>query len=505
MRSDFQTKILKALLLLPLLLSSGKSFAQGYDFVYHDYAAPASNLVDHGFTFNLYRNCNPVPGSFQTGPVAYTLDNGSPVYDTYSWNPIVSFGNPFCSSVTAACTSTGPLNYQNAEVKFTFTPKANIAAPGLHTLQTKFGVTGFGNFEAANMGGTYAIEPIALNKVSAGMINRAPKFINPPVIFANVNQLISYSTAAIDMDGDSLVYNLQSLGPWAGYAPGFTYLDPITASPALSLNSRTGNITFKPTAYNATAGLGATENKYMVGLEVEEYRKISGQMTLIGTIQRCIMVNVFSDPNNTPALTATRNGSIIAPNTYIDVNPGATITLDFSASDLDASNIISLVSNIQNIISQATFTSTPGQSPNSGQISWTPTSADVRDEPYYFNVSAIDGACPYPGTFTNTYGIRVRNITGITSDCFGAASFQVYPNPFTVKVNFRISSVTKAESIFIYNLLGQQIDEIAIPKTASAEHSITWENAGKHAAGTYVAKLITESKTIQTLKFTKLQ
>ncbi|HSI90132.1 MAG TPA: T9SS type A sorting domain-containing protein, partial [Adhaeribacter sp.] len=70
-------------------------------------------------------------------------------------------------------------------------------------------------------------------------------------------------------------------------------------------------------------------------------------------------------------------------------------------------------------------------------------------------------------------------------------------------VTFKIIQNTKAESILIYNLLGQQIDQINLQNAAKGQQEISWEKAGGFARGTYLARLISDGKTVQVLKFTK--
>jgi hypothetical protein len=154
----------------------------------------------------------------------------------------------------------------------------------------------------------------------------------------------------------------------------------------------------------------------------------------------------------------------------------------------------------------ATFNSTSGKGPV-GAITWTPTAAHVRWQPYYFQVMLRDDANPLRGVWLETFAVKVSSTGGVTStpEAFSHASFTAFPNPFSEELIFTLNQTGKAESILIYNLLGQQIDKIQLKTLGLGEQKVQWQNAGKHAAGTYVARLISADKSVQALKFTKLQ
>ena len=491
-----------ALMLLPLL-KANQGKAQACDMSYRDtVSASGSPIVNHGFEFKIYQNCNANILLFSNMPVRYQVNQGIIANETAA-GPLTNLGmgNPFCQSQTPTCSVTGPLNYQKSGYAYTFSLKANVA--GGESFRTSIAAP-FGSFQAANITGNFSFEPEVFNVVFPGMINTAPEFINPPVIFATQHDPVSYSTAAIDAEGDSLVYSLRPVSPSAIYAPGFTYLNPITANPALALNSRTGILTFTPTAYDATSGPGAPANKYVIGLDVEEYRKINGQITKIGTIQRNLLVNIISTGNRMPVLTATHNNNPVPANAIIDAAPGATVTMSFGASDPDNLDVVVPVTNANTVLPGSSFFVTLAQNPNGGQLRWTPTAAHVRDEPYFFNVSAVDNACPYPSATTQTFGIRVRNLAGMKKDTHSGISFKAFPNPFSEEVTFRLDGAKgKAAQIVICNLLGQETDRITVPASAEKVQEITWTRASQMPAGHYTAMLISEIGLIQNIRVVK--
>jgi hypothetical protein len=143
-----------------------------------------------------------------------------------------------------------------------------------------------------------------------------------------------------------------------------------------------------------------------------------------------------------------------------------------------------------------------------GTITWTPSASHVRDQPYFIHVTVKDNACPVRGSVIQTFAVRVSATGGVTGQkelMAAASTFSAFPNPFTDDLHFKLNLKTKAESIKIYNVLGQQIDQINLTNVLTGEQNLAWKNAGKYAAGTYVAKLVSGNNTVQTLKFTKLQ
>ena len=57
----------------------------------------------------------------------------------------------------------------------------------------------------------------------------------------------------------------------------------------------------------------------------------------------------------------------------------------------------------------------------------------------------------------------------------------------------------------IYNLLGQEVDRLDMLNQNNWNGKVSWQRSGQIVAGTYVAKLISADKTVQTLKFMKLK
>lgn len=109
--------------------------------------------------------------------------------------------------------------------------------------------------------------------------NSSPSFNNFPPVFMCINDSLDFDYSATDLDGDSLVYEFVT--PYVGgtsvapapapspppfgtvnWAAGYGLTNQITATPALTINSVTGQLTGVPTSVG----------KHVVGVKVKEYR-----------------------------------------------------------------------------------------------------------------------------------------------------------------------------------------------------------------------------------------
>ncbi|KAA9340570.1 T9SS type A sorting domain-containing protein [Adhaeribacter soli] len=384
--------------------------------------------------------------------------------------------------------------------------------------------------------------------------------MNAPVLIANINQPITLSVAAYDQDGDSLVYRMAApltghnqpvtnyvsyntsivvnpnpLPPYnsttnqqfailpnaastlSPHYPLVSYIapwntpDPATGIPPKIVNgnqyfildSLTGALTFNPIISDSSGN-----NIYLASFQVDEFRRINGVATKIGSVRReTIIVVGDAGQNNNPTLTNTRlNNAPVQPNTILTVSPGSTLSLQVDADDLNAADSVYLKTNATTALQGATVT-IGGAQRQTATITWTPTAAQVRSQPYYLRIWARDNASPFSGSRVETIALRVSNsgaVSGISSDK-QLTSFLAFPNPSRGEVSFRVKAANMPQEIIIYNLQGREIDRILVKATSSGEEVVKWERSPQFATGTYLAKLISENKITQTLKFTKLQ
>ncbi len=394
--------------------------------------------------------------------------------------------------------------------------------------------------------------------------------LHAPVMYVNYNKNYFLSMTASDPDGDSLVYSLvaplsaantpltyasfpgwpnvffQNPNPKPPYSNPFSpqlaqlqggtppAYSPTYPMPSLFINwngpatvpypngtggtvmiwianhyfnldSANGGLKFHTSYHSPHPGAG---NKYLVSIMVDEYRKINGVITKLSSIRRETYILVFDGSQNLNPLFSSpiANNQPLPEGTEIRLRPGSPLNFQFSASDEDPTDQVYLSTNATYHLPGATFTATSGNQAT-GNISWTPTAAQARPQPYYFQILVRDNGNSLRGVHVETIAVRVSATGGVTGSKadLPKAEFSAFPNPFSSELNFRLNLKTKAESIIIYNLLGQQVDRISLATIGVGEQKLQWQNAGKFAAGTYVANLVAADRTVQTLKFTKLQ
>lgn len=188
----------------------------------------------------------------------------------------------------------------------------------------------------SNIGSTYTIQ---IPDTSIASTNNSPFYNNfPPIVVCN-NDPLNFDHSATDPDGDSLVYSFcdpysfdgSTSQPFQADPPPYSYVSfifpysgskPLSASPALSIDSQTGLITGTPNF----------EGQFVVGVCVSEYR--NGQ--LLSTNKRDFQFNVtncISTAVNISAFTSSGDTTVI--------EGCGDITLDFSRSaTISANNLI---------------------------------------------------------------------------------------------------------------------------------------------------------------------
>jgi hypothetical protein len=268
-------------------------------------------------------------------------------------------------------------------------------------------------------------------------------------------------------------------------------------------------MSFTPNVFYGNPQPSYAYNAYTVVVEAAIYRKINGVPVKVSASQRNLPIYIVNNPANAnpEIINVTANGQPVQPNEIIRIRSGSALNFQFNTADANGGDSLKLIlpdPQFSGFPSNTTTSSTTGIWP-SGTLTFN-TIAAATDQLIYFPVMVMDNACPVRGVTTQVYGIKMlANTTGQKEMFTTNFNFSAFPNPFSERVTFSISHHGQPASIIIYNVLGQKIDEISIPKTSDEEQSVQWYNSNKYIAGTYVAKLLSGDKTIKTLKFTKLQ
>jgi hypothetical protein len=232
--------------------------------------------------------------------------------------------------------------------------------------------------------------------------NNSVRFLNFPNSASCINIVNYFNQGAYDPDGDSLVFALtpcQRAVTVAGGTNIATGCNPAAnnnvayvagrsgSSPffgTTSLNPTTGNISYTPTQAQVA----------IVCVEVKEYR--NGQ--LIGSVLRDMEFTVINCSNRAPIISS--------PSTSVSTCVNQPICIQFAGSDLDTANNLNMT--WDNSIAGATFSSTSGTNPITGELCWTPTPSDTGM--HYFTVSIFDDNCPLTASNTYNYSIYVSSV-----------------------------------------------------------------------------------------------
>ena len=240
--------------------------------------------------------------------------------------------------------------------------------------------------------------------------NNSPTFSAAPIPYVCVGENVCYSFGVIETDGDSvsfaLVDALSAAGVPITYVAGYSGAVPI---PGIVLNPVTGMITFTPTV----AG------NYIVAVQVTEYDAAGN---IIGTIVRDIqfeVVNCSNDIVDCSTAGTIPSSSIIGAvvqtgPTTLQMCEGTPFCFTVTFTDPDATDTLTLTSNVLAVCPGATFTTVPGNTATA-TICWTPPAGSAG---WFtsFSMTIADNACPVSGVQTVVYTMDVISGTVASSD-----------------------------------------------------------------------------------------
>jgi gliding motility-associated-like protein len=174
-------------------------------------------------------------------------------------------------------------------------------------------------------------------------VNHSPVFADTAVAIICQNDTTVTLNNASDADGDRLVYSFGT--PYSGFSTGngvvptglFTPPPPsVTYNTSYSSTNPFGSGAGNFALLNAGTGVaryGArSQGKYVVAVDVAEYRTINGQEVLIGTTRRDLQLVVVACPATKAPILPT---AAVLPRSYT-VEEGQTLTFPLSATQADA-------------------------------------------------------------------------------------------------------------------------------------------------------------------------
>ena len=155
--------------------------------------------------------------------------------------------------------------------------------------------------QSSSYSGLFFLQFPSIGTASGAQFNSSPNFNSLPNYGFTTGKLYTIDWSATDPDGDSLVYSLVKPldgGPTIpsfteiSFASGYSLTNIADGNPGLSVNPKTGIMTYKP----------SIANKYLVALKVEEYRKINGVPTKIGEVRREMQIESYLNNDLPPKL-----------------------------------------------------------------------------------------------------------------------------------------------------------------------------------------------------------
>src|SRR5688572_682446 len=361
-------KRLLPLIAFLLLFSGTKTFAS------HDLGGEISyqqvSPNNYQVTFIHYRDCAGIAAS--TNPIINLKSPGCNTGRNITLNLVgQKIGRPYGTAIPVNCSATSMPNYQIS----IYTGMLSFTASEAACSDWVLSWTECCRPSTANLVGQDNLYTEAKLKLTPGIINNSPAFdtLHAPLMFVNYGDIYNLSMAALDPDGDSLVYSLvaplsaantqvttkpypnvsQGGGfiinpnpkpPYSNpfnpqyaqlngglpttYSPQFpmpsimvnwnaapTISVPDPSSPSgirmiwaatnvFELSPFNGELKFSPSRYVAGAPYSSGENKYTVAIMVEEYRKVNGVMTKLGSVRRETVINVLGNIATNPLLTS---------------------------------------------------------------------------------------------------------------------------------------------------------------------------------------------------------
>ncbi len=243
-----------------------------------------------------------------------------------------------------------------------------------------------------------------------------PVFSSPLVTILSTGQTQCISLGSIDLDGDSLSYEMVT--PMTNgnngtlhWIPPYSASSPFTSSPPFTFDPITGTLCMSP-IHNIISPMA---------IKVQKWRNINNIPTLIATVYRDVQVQSGIYVNQLPSLSGmdTTMTKGYDPNDTLfvmEVCVGDTVRFALWGYDADLADTtwgdlekFSITWN--NGIPQGDFQTYHNSTDSAyATFNWVPTPADVRNAPHCFTATIRDGACPYNGVQSYGYCIIVQGI-----------------------------------------------------------------------------------------------
>ncbi len=352
-----------------------------------------------------------------------------------------------------------------------------------YTLEYEIGTRSADILNVVNSGSENSYSDLTINVPPAGQpCNASPRFIFPPSNVLCLNRETEIDASAVDPDGDSLVYSIDTCygrnrQPLT-YSQGFTnpgYPFPASGTfgcgtiPPLCI-TQNGKVPLRPLPHppgHPNQPPGGQAPLYTFCVRVEAFDPVTGQKT--GETRREMTVQTLPEAEcSDPPIITTVADTAISPNNTVfrdTICVNQLFSVKFEADDRDGDSLfyeIALDDDPQNW--SATLPPTKEFQPE-GEVFYTPTVA--RSQPFKLVVAVQDNGCTFPQRSIYEFNIFVvdKPIPVITSTPTGCN-----------EVDFNISFQGASASTFDWNISGDE--NLAAPNPGATNFTFEYDGPG---------------------------
>jgi hypothetical protein len=304
-----------------------------------------------------------------------------------------------------------------------------------------------------------------------------------PLPYYGANMYHTYNPAAVDAEGDSLVYSLTSATNGSGacatvggpvtYSSATSYAAPLqTSAGGFAFSSSMGQMLFYPNI----------SQRGVVVYNISEYR--GG--VLVGSIQRELTVLVLNGGNQLPAggFDSSTVGTIVDTVHYAVCTTTGAFSVSIHPEDLEGDTITVTPAGLP---TGATFNTVNNNTLHPiSTLAWNTTS--VTPGTYTFYVAYADSSCPLTGAQTIAYSITILPtpcpLTSV-SNTAAASTMKIYPNPSVGVFSVELPAGTRNGLLTVYDIYGRVVDTSRISN--SAQQSL---NLSSLQQGTYMVRVV---------------
>ena len=263
-----------------------------------------------------------------------------------------------------------------------------------------------GRVATTNLSGAITIAYLVdtLNNLTSKNVNTPDLTVIPTPYYCE-NNPDNYNPGAIDPDGDSLVFALDTLKTNNGgscttaphnvtYTAGYSVANPVPyTAGTYSFNTSTGQISFNP---NLTGTFAADYN----------IRKYRGGV-VVGTMQRELyfLIQVCSTPPPKGAITGATVGTVVDSVQYEVCRGSGPFTFNITPTETDTFNTITVTATGVPAWGALTIT---GNGTNHPSVSFTANANTAPLGTYHFTLNYLDNNCPISGSNTIAYYFTIN-------------------------------------------------------------------------------------------------